>query len=106
MSRVTYSPTLTVRLLEVERTVHALQSSGITGDPERVTRDLEVLLDTLAYRDPHALVCEDCGIPLPEYAVRRWYRPDPDNHVFDLLCRTCEGRREDAVEETRAYCAH
>jgi hypothetical protein len=106
MSRVTYSPTLTVRLLEVERTVRSLQSSGITGDPERVTRDLEGLLNLLADWNPLSLVCEDCGRPLPEYAVRRWYRPDPDTHVFDLLCRTCEGRREDAVDETRAHRAH
>ena len=106
MSRVTHSPTLLVRLLEVERTARSLQSTGITGDPERVTRDLEGFLDTLADRDPHALVCEDCGTALPEYAVRRWYRPEPDTHVFDILCRACEGRREDVTDEIRVFCAH
>jgi hypothetical protein len=103
MSRASYSPTLTLRLLEVERTVSSLQSTGVVGDPERMTRDLEALLDTLALRDPQSLVCEDCGDILPDYRQRRWYHPAPNELVFDILCRSCESTREDKESDTAAF---
>lgn len=104
MSRAVHSPTLSLRLLEVQRTVQSLASTGITGDPERVTRDLEALLDTLADRDPRALACEDCGVALPEYAQRRYYHPD--GQIFDILCQSCAATREDTQDEVNAHVRH
>ena len=107
-SYFTHSTTATVqnRIREAHRALDGVALTAPRLDLDMARSVVETFLDDLAeLPSTVTLECQDCGAPLPEFRVRRWYHPQPHTQVFDVLCRSCDATREDAQDATVAFAA-
>lgn len=92
-------------LRDAQRALDGVQLFNPKTDLDQVRSTVEDLLDTLAdLPSTSTLACQDCGDSLAEFRQRRWYHPTPNDHVFDILCRSCEAVREDKEADALAFC--